>query len=338
MAPKVFSASSRIMTEITTKDCDMVKCIEKEYYLKATGKPIVLVDHHKRILNHLFTPVDGELPYRTMIFSAPKKSAKTEIAAAVTYGYTRIFGGNCYSIANDIEQSKSRMFDRVVSALSLMREKNNKLYEKVVHPDFHKAIWKNKEIFFNDNRPKKQLNPGPHWLRYIASDYAGEAGGMPALTVWDELWAYKSESSFRLWDEMQPIPNLPASIRFITTYAGWHGESQLLWGIYEEIVKPDPYNAQEKHGTKVLGLEDLPCYYKDRYFVYWDHIARMPWHSQTFLHEAKNDPAVKGRESEFRRLWQNEWTTGAEAFLDMTVVDARMEEGESLGLVNNMEM
>ena len=72
--------------------------------------------------------------------------------------------------------------------------------------------------------------------------------------------------------------------------------------------------------------------------MYWDHIARMPWHSQTFLHEAKNDPAVKGRESEFRRLWQNEWTTGAEAFLDMTVVDARMEEGESLGLVNNMEM
>ena len=314
-------------------DCEMVECIEKEYYLKATGQPIQLVDHHKRILNHVFTPVDGELPYRSIIFSAPKKSAKTEIAGAVTYGYIRTFGGNCYSIANDIEQSKSRMFDRVVQSLSLMREKNNDLFERVIDPDFHKPIWKNKEIVFNNN---SQPNPDPHWLRFIASDYAGEAGGMPALTVWDELWAYTSEGAFRLWDEMQPIPNLPASIRFITTYAGWHGESHLLWGIYEDVVKPDPYSPTVKNGQKVPGLEDLPCYTKDRYFVYWDHEARMPWHDVKFLSEARNDPAVKGRESEFRRLWQNEWTTGAEAFLDMAIVDARMDEGDRLGLINHM--
>ncbi len=313
-------------------DCPLVRCIQSEYYLKESGTVVELVDHHRRILNHVFTVnEDGELPYRNIVLSMPKKSAKTELAAMITYGFARTFGGNCYSIANDIEQSRTRMFDRVQENFLLMQHQAPELLEEVLGKD--KFVKRGQQIDFADNG---QRNPGPHWLRFIASDYAGEAGGMPALTVFDELWAYRTDAAERLWVEMQPIPNLPYSVRLVTTYAGWYGESHLLWNIYESVVKPDSYDPLRKHGTLVPGLEDLPCYQDGQYFCYWDHEARMPWHTPEFMAEAQKDPSLKGRESEYRRIWRNEWTTGEEAFLPMDVVDSAIQRGKEAGLVNHM--
>ena len=57
---------------------------------------------------------------------------------------------------------------------------------------------------------------------------------MPPLPVpipdscFDELWAYTSERSRRLWDEMVPVPASKISCRLTTTYAGFSGESELL--------------------------------------------------------------------------------------------------------------
>ena len=300
------------------------------------NEPLKLVEHHKRILNHVFTPNrDGRLKYKTIVFSCPKKSAKTAIAGAVTYGVLRTYGGNCYSIANDEKQASSRMFDRVRETLEIMRTHNPVLFEKVVELGTKGSILHGGDkLVFKDN---DQPNPGPHWLQFIAQDYAGEAGGMPALTVWDELWGYVTKGALRLWDEMCPIPTIPISIRFISTYAGWYGESTLLYSIYEAVVKPDPHDPHLKLGTKVPGLEDLPCYTDGSYFVYWDHEARMPWHTPEFMADAQNDPSLHGRESEYRRIWKNEWTTGAEAYLSIDIIDKLMAEGDAIGLVNHME-
>ena len=49
------------------------------------------------------------------------------------------------------------------------------------------------------------------------------------LSSWDELWGYTSESSRRLWEALTPVPTRKNSIRFISTYAGFEGESGLLW-------------------------------------------------------------------------------------------------------------
>jgi hypothetical protein len=109
------------------------------------------------------------------------------------------------------------------------------------------------------------------------------------------------------------------------------GRVNCLWGIYETVVKPDSYNPLEKHGTKIPGLEDLPVYsygekYKSgSYLVYWDHENRMPWKSEEYLEGRRLDPAVKGRESEYRRLWENHWTTGLDAFLSPKTVDHLMD-------------
>tara|TARA_R110000796_G_scaffold40820_2_gene101013 strand:- start:22 stop:1014 length:993 start_codon:yes stop_codon:yes gene_type:complete len=323
-----------------TPDAPMVSLMEEEYYLDDTGELIHFEDHQRRILNEVFTPnEEGKIGYETVVWSTPKKEGKTGVAGAVGYGFSRVFGGNAFSIANDKEQAGERMFDRVVSNLRHMKNKNPALFETIVQEDYQDRITKNNMIEFNKI---DQINPGPHWLKFVAADYAGEAGGRPAMTCFDELWAYKGDRMARLWDEFQPLSIMPVSLRFITTYAGWYGESELLWSIYDTVVKPDDYNPLEKHGTKVPGLEDLPVYqYGDKYvsgsyLVYWDHENRMPWKSKEYLEGRRKDPAVKGREAEYRRLWKNEWTTGMDAFLSPELVDELMAIGEEHGLVNHM--
>ena len=83
----------------------MVRTMEREFWLKSTGKLIKFEPHQKRILNEMFrTDSKGKLVYGTMVYSCPKKSGKTEVAAAVTYAFARTYGGEMYSIANDEER------------------------------------------------------------------------------------------------------------------------------------------------------------------------------------------------------------------------------------------
>lgn len=315
-------------------DCPIVEVIESEYYLKKTKKPLQLLDHQRRILNAAFTPVGGDLPFRTVMYSCPKKSGKTELGAAVTYAFLRLYGGECYSIANDQEQAASRMFTRVVEALATQRDQDPALYDEVIHPDHYERIIKGRTIRFADG--DETINPGPHTLSFIPQDYRGEAGGMPAWTMYDELWGYSSDQATRLWSEMQPVPTLPVSMRMVTTYAGFYGESELLYSIYEACVQPDEQTG-EPTGTRVPGLEDLPVYQHGSYLCYWDHEARMPWHTPEFLEEARTDPSLRGREQEYLRIWKNQWITGLDAFLPREVIDQAMVLGKERGLINHFE-
>jgi hypothetical protein len=82
----------------------------------------------------------------------------------------------------------------------------------------------------------------------LASDYASAAGANPTITVFDELWAYTSERSRRLWDEMVPVPTRKISVRLTVTYAGFEGESELLEDLYKrgltgEEIAPDLYRS-----------------------------------------------------------------------------------------------
>jgi len=136
---------------------------------------------------------------------------------------------------------------------------------------------------------------------------------------------------------MPPVPTLPVSFRFITTYAGYYGESELLWNLYESVVKPDPQTEQPS-GEKVPELEDLPVYvdHASKTVVYWDHENRMPWKTPEYLAAQKADPFFRGREGEYKRLWENRWSTGAQPFLPAEVIDRCMARGKEMGLVNHM--
>jgi hypothetical protein len=330
---------------VPPKNSPIVSTIQREYRPRSLrGKTLKLRTHQRRILNEMFkVEYTGSGRYRkmrfkysTMVYSTIKKEGKTELAAAITYAFARLYGGEMYSIANDEAQAGARMYTRVVESLRMMKEHDPDLFDKIMPDDKRRRerIDINGIVEFADTGQK---NTGPHTLQYIASDYAGEAGAMNALVAFDELWGVSSERGERLWTEMQPIHNLEASIRVVTTYAGFYGESALLWRIYENVVKPDPH-TNEEHGKKVPGLEDLPVYLSDdgSTIVYWDHEARMPWNTPEALEKARNDPSVQGRESEYRRLWHNEWSSGVEAYIDMDIIDRAIARGRERGLVNNM--
>ena len=164
----------------------------------------------------------------------------------------------------------------------------------------------------------------------------GEAGHQYlSLVCYDELWAYgRSEVTWRLWTELQPIPTIQHSMRWVTTYAGFYGESEVLYSIFEDAVKPDPQNPEMFTGEQPAGLKDLPCYKNGSLFAYWDRVARMPWHTPEFLKEAEDDQVNKLRPEEFKRLWKNGWSTGLESFLPIEVLDKLVAEGEEKGLKN----
>jgi hypothetical protein len=119
----------------------------------------------------------------------------------------------------------------------------------------------------------------------MSGDYAGAAGSNHGFVSYDELWAYTSESSTRLWEELTPVPTRRNSIRFVSTYSGFHGESQLLWDLYRQAVATNEH--PEGQGERIHP--DLPIYANREacLFAYWDHEPRMPWQTQEYYDSQK---------------------------------------------------
>jgi hypothetical protein len=317
---------------------------EDQYRSKAGG--LLLQPHQRRILNHAFTPVripgsrKYQLPYDTIVYSCPKKSGKTQILTGLHVAWALAgYGGEQYSMANSREQSRDRAFARVGMYADWLRRTDLEKYSTVFTG--HEAD----RITFRSPYSSIQTVP-------VAP--GSQAGGFQSLTGWDELWSYERETALRLFAEMQPIPTIPdvtlpeglgfihggktiasPSLRIITTYSGYHGEAPLLWAIYESVCKPDP-DTEEENGTRVEGLEDLPVYISDdkRTLCYWDHECRMPWQTEEFIEQARNDPINRMRPEEFRRLWENRWTSGNESFIDMNLWDQAAARGAEKGLYN----
>lgn len=188
-----------------------------------TGKPFQLLDAERSFLAHAFeTGADGRLKYPEQIFAAPKKSGKTGFAALHMLTTTLLFGGRhaeAYCAANDLEQATSRVFEssrRIVEASPRLRREAKVIADRITFTGTGATIIP------------------------LASDYASAAGGHPTISCFDELWAYTSERSRRLWDEMIPVPTRKTSLRLVVTYGGFTGESELLHDLYKRgLAQPE---------------------------------------------------------------------------------------------------
>jgi len=272
---------------------DIVTFAEECYFLPSTKQPIKLEEHQKRILRHVFRrDKEGRFPYDTVIYSCPKKSGKTEIAALVGLwlALTEEPYNEVYALANDFEQARGRVFRAMARACltsPLLRSAARVGHREILFPSTGTTI------------------------TALASEYAGAAGANPGLTLWDELWGYVSEASHRLWEEMTPVPTRHNSIRVIVTYAGWEGESELLWNLYLKGVGPE--ENPKGQGHRVKGLDDLPSWENGRLFVYWDHEPRMPWQTPEYYEEQR----ASLRTNAFLRMHGNMWVGTEEAFVEM---------------------
>jgi hypothetical protein len=257
--------------------------IEQFIYDPLSGKPFKLLDAEKQFLHHAFTlDDDGRLKYPELIYGAIKKTGKTTFAAIFVISVVLLFGGRyaeAYCIANDLEQAQSRVFEqcrRIVECSPLLTR------------ECHVTA---KTITFTATDATIQA---------IASDYAGAAGAHPVISVFDELWGYTSERSRRLWDEMIPVPTRKISCRLVVSYAGFEGESELLYELYQRGLQ-----------QRIVGTD---LHAGDGVLMFWSHVPIAPWQTQNWLTEMRRSL----RPNQFLRMIENRFVTTESSFIDLS--------------------
>jgi len=289
------------------------------YYIPETASTIQLLPHQTIILDLMFNPLYAQqlgVPdgFQTLVFSTVKKSGKTSIAAMAARWVTETWGkfNEVYSIANDKEQARGRIYAKALQSVQLdprwsARDKQIPNYWSIIE------------------REATHI-PSGSYLRAVSNDYRGEAGSNPTATFWSELWGYTHEASRRLWDEMTPVPTRPRSIRFVETYAGFVGESELLIKLYDQSTKPSDGArrlTREDLANCRPALEwpfdevwdpDLPLFINPsaRTFAYWDEgerARRMPWQTPAYYASQRLRPEA------FDRLHLNRWVSATAAFI-----------------------
>lgn len=250
-------------------------------YLHDKKKPTLaeFQPYQERILGHCFPGGDEPLPYSRVIWSEPKKTGKTELAAGlhVWFAFFVETPGEQYALANDFDGAKSRVWRYIRG--SLERNPGYRMGED---------WWTNgDEILFANGST----------IRAIASDYRGDAGANLSFATVDEPWGIIRESSVRLMTEFSPVPTRPSSCVFYTGYQGFEGEST-WWHSLIDGARAEP----------VPGLEDLDdgdggpmCWRAGRTFLLWNHKARQRWHTAAYLAEQKRVLPP----SEYLRVWEN---------------------------------
>ncbi len=264
--------------------------IDKLIKKNELGQPFKLTDEQRDIFRLAFAfDSNGRLPWDTIIYSCVKKSGKTTLNGALTlwWGFTQEPPNEILVLANDLEQTLARVYKTMEGIIA-----HNPELKAEAEPQ-------TKTIFLANGTT----------VTAISGDYAGAAGSNHGLVSYDELWAYTSESSRRLWEELTPVPTRRNSIRFITTYAGFEGESELLLDLYKQVVGSDEH--PEGQGERIHP--DLPIYAnrEARIFAYWDHEPRMPWQTQAYYDSQKKTL----RPGTYLRLHENRWATAEETFI-----------------------
>lgn len=302
----------------------LVGFAERTFYVPETQRPILLLAHQKMVLNAMFDPKFARhfgvtTGFQTYVYSTIKKSGKTTIAALIARWIAETWGrfNEVYSIANDKEQSRGRVYAKALQSIEL-----DPRYARDTRtiPGQWRII----------ERDATHL-PSGSYLRAVSNDYKGEAGANPTGTFWSELWGYTLEASRRLWDELTPVPTRPRSIRFVETYAGFQNESTLLVELYRKCTEPDR-GAQRvtREDLEAIGYDwpfgpdhdpQLPLYVNPalKSFAYWDFnppngtypARRMPWQTDEYYIAQ----AMELRPEVFERLHDNRWVSSVSTFI-----------------------
>jgi phage terminase large subunit-like protein len=252
-----------------------------------TGKPYVLNRSQRRFLAKALEPrPDGKLRYPELVYSAPKKSGKTAFAAMIVL-YVLLVLSPPYSeaicCANDFDQAQGRTFRqiaRIVQASPLLAGDATILRDRIEFAATKATIYA------------------------ISSDAAGSAGSNASIVTFDELWGYVSEKSRRLWDESTPPPTRKIACRLTVSYAGFEGESQLLWELYQRGM-----------AGKLIGDE---LYENGNLLMAWHTSGVAPWQDKSWL----DSMLETCRPAAFLRLACNAWTSSESSFVEEPWIDA----------------
>lgn len=255
--------------------------------------PIRLAEHQKRVINEALSKVNGKFKYSTVIYSAPKKSGKSALASAVAlYMASKTPYGQVYCLANDGKNSKDRLYLPIWRCLNFHKQRGLEFKESTV------------------NQTEAFLANYAH-IEAIPCDASGEAGSEPTGVFYSEFWGYIEENKRRLFTEMTLPPTLYGkSIRWIESYAGFMGISDLLWEMYtlgkEGYPHPDFTDLTGRDGEPVVYVNP-----RAHVFMYWDTLPRMIWQNEEYYQQE----AQILSDSEFQRIHQNQWVSPLGSFV-----------------------
>lgn len=265
--------------------------IEKNFYIQETNAPIILAPYQRQALQEaLRKDSQGDYVYSLMLWSDIKKSAKSTITAAVVlFMAWHTPNGSIKIIANDIKQADSR----VAYYLRLAIKLNPVMRQAVYQRNYYLRV------------------PNGCAIEAVPIDPKGEAGGNDDMIVFSELWGASNEAAKRMWTESTVPPNkFGRAFRWIETYAGFEGESELLYNLYEQTVLT---------GRRLPEFE-APVYINDSgQFALWNCTPRLAWQSEAYY---ASELATIGNEVEFNRVHRNQWGSSTSKFVEVEQWDS----------------
>lgn len=277
---------------------------EREFWIPERAGPIRLYPYQRAVLKEARRRDEhGNFVYSLVLWGDIKKSAKSTIAAALALHVAlETKWASVHVVANDLKQAQSRVGEFLVRAI------NNS-----------PALTEKCKVIPSRNRVEVAATGGV--IEFVPIDPKGEAGGNDDLIIFSELWGAHEKAMLQMWAEMTLSPTkFGKSQRWIETYAGYEGESELLYGLYEQGVK---------HGRRLTltaddgtPLNDLEVYANDaaRMLCLWNGQARLPW--QTPAYYAQERASLEPIPGAFERMHLNQWVSGVDAFVDMALWDA----------------
>lgn len=287
---------------------DLIEFISREMIIPETGQPLVLHSEQADVLNAMSHQTNGVFDYSTWLYSAPKKSGKTTVAAGVAlWQACRVPDGQVYIIGNDQKQADNRMMQAIRYAIDH-------------NPRLQKHARLVRYTVYLDNGTK---------IESIPVDPRGEAGMNPTGLFWTEAWGAIGNRPKLLWSEAALSPTRAGqSFKFIESYAGYKDESLILERLYNSIiVNGKPHSSIPELFTNGSSIG----YWCTRHIMDWQ-INNPEYYVQE---ERENAP------SEFRRMHHNEWASTSDAFIPIEwwnackvdkLPDMRPRQGMVLGV------
>lgn len=273
--------------------------IQDNFYLYDTGTLMTLYPCQARPLIEALSRDDqGRYCYSTVVWSWPKKSAKSSVVAAVVDWLCSNRPRSLVRlVANDLKQADSRVGHYLRESIKHARKQ---------HPDSaRRAFCEATKI-----TPSGYLVEYPNGSRVemVPIDPSGEAGGNDDLIVYSELHGWKSKAHQDMWAEMTLSPNkFSQSQRLIDTYAGFEGESPILENLYRLGVKEG--RELWEPGSEIFAND------ASRLLCVWITRHLLPWQTSEDGRAYYAEEAGSLHPNQYRRMHQNQWVSSLDAFV-----------------------
>lgn len=284
----------------------------EEFYIPSDPPSTIgLYEHQQIICEYALDPVND---FETVLYSTTKKGGKTAVAGMVGRYKAQYSGpySEVYMMANDKEQAKGRIYKAAVNSIE-------------IDPRYDKGKRELQGVWHVKDNESTYLKNGST-MRAVPIDYAGEAGSNPTFTAWSEIHGFRTKAQKRMYAEMTPVPTRK-SMRWVETYAGYWGESDVLQRLWDTATLEDQGAVRlTRDDLREWGREwpydeeyeeDLPLFVNKsaRLFAYVDQgprARRMAWQTpEYYVSQAKS----MGDPDEFLRLHENLWISAVSQFV-----------------------